>query len=283
MTLHHDLHAHSLASDGTLSPAALVARARTAGVDVLALTDHDSLEGLAEAESAAREQGLRLVPGVEISVTWSRQTIHVLGLQVDRQCPELQAGLQSLRAFRDWRAEEIGLRLAKAGIAGAFEAARGLAQGSIVSRTHFARFLVEQGHAVSVREVFKRFLVKNKPGYVPGQWASLEEALGWIRAAGGLAVLAHPARYRLTTSKLRRLLGEFREAGGVGMEVVSGSHSRDEALTMAALSRTTPLLASRGSDFHGPENPWVELGRLAELPPGCSPLWESDLWLPQAA
>ncbi len=283
MTLHHDLHSHSLASDGTLSPAALVARARAAGVDVLALTDHDSLDGLAEADSAAREQGLRLVPGVEISVTWSKQTIHVLGLQVDRHCPELQAGLRSLQAFRDWRAEEIGRRLAKAGIEGGFEAARDLAQGRIVSRTHFARFLVERGHAATMREVFKRYLVNNKPGYVPGQWAPLEDALGWIQAAGGLAVLAHPARYRLSASKLRRLLGEFREGGGVGMEVVSGSHSRDEALTMAALSRTTPLLASRGSDFHGPENPWVELGRLQELPPGCHPLWESELWLPRAA
>ena len=283
MSLHHDLHTHSLASDGTLSPTDLVARARVAGVDVLALTDHDSLDGLAEAERAALEHGLQLVPGVEISVTWSKQTIHVLGLLVDRHCPELQAGLRSLQAFRDWRAEEIGRRLAKVGIGGAFEAARALAQGRIVSRTHFARFLVEQGHAASVRDVFKRYLVNNKPGYVSGEWASLEEALGWIQAAGGLAVLAHPARYAMSASKLRRLLGEFREGGGVGMEVVSGSHSRDEALGMAALSRTVPLLASRGTDFHGPENPWVELGRLPELPPGCSPLWESELWLPRAA
>lgn len=283
MSLHHDLHSHSLASDGTLSPADLVARACAAGVDVLALTDHDSLDGLEEAEAAARAQGLRLVQGVEISVTWSRQTIHVLGLLVDRHNPELQAGLRSLQTFRDWRAEEIGRRLAKAGIEGAFPAARTLARGRIVSRTHFARFLVEQGHAASLREVFKHYLVNNKPGYVSGEWASLEDALGWIRAAGGLAVLAHPARYAMSASKRRRLLEEFRECGGVGMEVVSGSHSRDEALTMAALSRTTPLLASRGSDFHGPENPWVELGRLQELPSGCSPLWESELWSSRAA
>ena len=283
MPLHHDLHSHSLASDGTLSPTDLVRRARAAGVDVLALTDHDALDGLAEAEQAAEAEGLRLVPGVEISVTWSRQTLHVLGLRVDRHCPELRAGLQGLQAFRDWRAEEIGRRLARAGIEGAYAGARALARGRIVSRTHFARFLVEQGHAASVREVFKRYLVNNKPGHVSGEWATLEDALGWIRAAGGLAVLAHPARYRMTASKLRRLLGEFRETGGVGMEVVSGSHSRDEALAMAALSRTTPLLASRGSDFHGPENPWVELGRLADLPPGCAPLWESELWLPRAA
>ncbi len=283
MSLHHDLHSHSLASDGTLSPTALVERARAAGVDVLALTDHDTLDGLAEAEEAARQAGLLLVPGVEISVTWANQTIHVLGLQVNPDSPELRSGLQSLQAFRDWRAEEIGRRLARSGIDGAYEAARVLARGRIVSRTHFAHFLVEQGHAASVRDVFKRYLVNNKPGYVSGEWAPLEQALGWIQAAGGLAVLAHPARYRLTASKLRRLIGEFRECGGVGMEVVSGSHSRDEALTMAAHSRTAQLLASRGSDFHGPENPWVELGRLAELPPGCQALWESDLWQQAAA
>lgn len=278
MPLHHDLHTHSLASDGTLSPRELVVAARAAGVDVLALTDHDTLDGLDEAQSAADAQGLRLVPGVEISVTWSKLTIHVLGLQVNRACPELRAGLQGLQAFRDWRAEEMGRRLAKAGIEGGFERARELAQGRIISRTHFARFLVEQGRAASIRDVFKHYLVNKKPGYVSGEWASLEDALGWIRAAGGLPVLAHPARYRLTASKLRRLIGEFKACGGVGIEVVSGSHSRDEALTMAAYSRSFELYASRGTDYHGPEKPWVELGRLAELPAGCSALWESDLW-----
>lgn len=283
MSLHHDLHTHSLASDGTLSPAALVARARQAGVDVLALTDHDTLDGLEEARDAARTAGLTLVPGVEISVTWAKQTVHIVGLQVNPHDASLRAGLQSLQEFRDWRAEEIGRRLAKAGIEGAYPAARALARGRIVSRTHFAHFLVEQGHAASVRDVFKRYLVQKKPGHVPGQWAELEQALGWIRAAGGLAVLAHPARYRMSASKLRRLIGEFRDAGGAALEVVSGSHSRDDTLSMAAHCRSAGLLASRGSDFHGPENPWVELGRLAELPRGCEPLWECESWQRAAA
>lgn len=167
MPLHHDLHTHSLASDGTLSPRELVVAARAAGVDVLALTDHDTLDGLDEAQSAADAQGLRLVPGVEISVTWSKLTIHVLGLQVNRACPELRAGLQGLQAFRDWRAEEMGRRLAKAGIEGGFERARELAQGRIISRTHFARFLVEQGRAASIRDVFKHYLVNKKPVMYP--------------------------------------------------------------------------------------------------------------------
>jgi len=277
MTARYDLHCHSLASDGTLTPAGLVQAARDAGIEVLALTDHDTTDGIREA-AAAPVAGLRLVPGAEISVTWQSQTIHVLGLGIDPGCDELQAGLAQLREFRDWRAEEIGRRLARAGIGGAWTGARALAQGRIVSRTHFAQYLVEQGHAPSVRDVFRRFLVNNRPGYVSGEWAELEDALGWIRAAGGMAVIAHPARYRLTASKLRRLVGEFRELGGVGLEVVSGSHTRDNINTMAALCRTERLLASCGSDYHGPENCWMRLGELPALPTGCTPVWESEQW-----
>jgi predicted metal-dependent phosphoesterase TrpH len=278
MTSRYDLHSHSLASDGTLAPAALVQAACDAGVNVLALTDHDSTDGLEEAGRQAGAAGLCLIPGVEISVSWRSITVHVLGLHVDPQCDALQAGLSGLRAFRDWRAEEIGRRLARAGIGGAHAGACALSRGRIVSRTHFAHFLVAQGRARSVGEVFKRFLVHGKPGYVTGQWASLEEALGWIRAAGGLAVIAHPARYPLSGSRLRQLLGEFRELGGVGLEVVSGSHTRDDMNAMAGHARTLDLLASCGSDFHGPENPWVHLGQLAELPAGCHPIWESEDW-----
>jgi len=277
MTARYDLHCHSLASDGTLTPAGLVQAARDAGIEVLALTDHDTTDGIREA-AAAPVAGLRLVPGAEISVTWQSQTIHVLGLGIDPGCDELQAGLAQLREFRDWRAEEIGRRLARAGIGGAWTGARALAQGRIVSRTHFAQYLVEQGHAPSVRDVFRRFLVNNRPGYVSGEWAELEDALGWIRAAGGMAVIAHPARYRLTASKLSRLVGEFRELGGVGLEVVSGSHTRDNINTMAALCRTERLLASCGSDYHGPENCWMRLGELPALPTGCTPVWESEQW-----
>jgi len=278
MSVHYDLHSHSLASDGSLSPAELVAAAHAGGVDVLALTDHDTTDGLAEAAHSACQLGLQLVPGVEISVSWQAQTIHVLGLGVDPACDELQTGLSGLREFRNWRAEEIGRRLARAGFPGCYEGARRLARGNIVGRTHFARHLVAEGHAPSARHVFKRFLVNNKPGYVTGDWASLEDALSWIDRAGGLAVVAHPARYRMTASKLRRLLYEFRECGGAGMEVISGSHTRDNINTMAALCRNQDMLASCGSDYHGPENPWIKLGQLPPLPASCVPVWESERW-----
>jgi predicted metal-dependent phosphoesterase TrpH len=278
MTTSHDLHSHSLASDGTLSPEQLVQAAHAAGVQVLALTDHDSTDGIDAASRAARQCGLQLVAGVEVSVTWQSQTVHILGLHVDPATPALQQGLAGLRAFRDWRALEIGQRLARAGIGGAYSGAQALASGNIISRTHFAQYLVEQGHADSVRTVFRRFLVHNKPGHVAGEWATLEDALGWIRTAGGIAVIAHPARYNMTASKLRRLAGEFRECGGLGMEVVSGSHTRDNISAMGALCQREGLLASSGSDYHGPQNCWIRLGELPALPPGCTPVWASEHW-----
>jgi len=273
MNRRYDLHSHSLYSDGTLSPAELVARAAAAGVDVLALTDHDETGGIAEARQAATEAGIELVAGVEVSVSWSKQTVHVVGLRIDPNSSPLQQGLARLREFRDWRAEEMGRRLAKHGIEGGWEAARDMAQGRIISRTHFARFLVQQGHAASVRDVFKAFLKPNKPGYVSGEWASLEETVSWIHAAGGQAVIAHPARYKMSATKRRKLFGEFVELGGDGLEVVSGSHSRGDNFSMAHLAAKYGLLASAGSDYHGPENPWVELGRLQPLPDGCTPVW----------
>ncbi len=275
-TRRRDLHTHSSASDGTLSPAELVAHASAAGVDVLALTDHDTTAGLDEADEAARQHGLVLVPGVEVSVTWERRTVHLVGLHIGREAAALNTGLAGLRAFREWRAEEIGRRLAMHGIPGALAGARRLAAGTIVSRTHFARYLVAQGLASSVGDVFRHFLVRNKPGYVPGRWAGLEEAVEWIRSAGGQAVVAHPARYKLTASKLRSLLREFADCGGVGLEVVSGRSTPEEMRVMAAHARDIGLLASCGSDFHGPEQtPWVKLGALAEIPEGCTPIWEA--------
>lgn len=269
----YDLHSHSTASDGTLSPAELLLRARGAGVRMLALTDHDTTEGLAAAAATAAAAGIELVPGVEISVTWGGQTVHVVGLHIDRFDRALQDGLARLREFRDWRAREIGRRLAKRNIPDAFEGARALSNGRLISRTHFARFLVRNGVAKDEREVFKRFLVQGKPGYVSGRWGELEETVSWIRGAGGQAVIAHPARYRMTRSKLRRLIGEFAEVGGVALEVVSGSHSRDDCFVVARHARAFGLLSSAGSDFHGPENPWIELGRLPPLPEGCVPVW----------
>ena len=270
----YDLHTHSTASDGTLTPTELVARAAQVGIQVLALTDHDTLNGIAEAQAAAAERGLTLIPGVEISVTWSGRTLHILGLGLDPTAPALNTGLLGVREYRDWRAKEIGLRLAATGIEGTYAGALALAADErFVGRTHFARFLVQQGYAATVREVFKRYLVQGKPGYVTGEWASLEAALGWIREAGGQAVIAHPARYSLTGFKMRHLIGEFRELGGVGIEVISGSHSRDEACLYAQRARDSSLLASVGSDYHGPEHPYMELGRLPNLPPGCAPIW----------
>ncbi len=269
----YDLHSHSTASDGTLTPAALVAHAAAQGVDVMALTDHDTTAGLDEARDAARQHGIELVPGVEISVTWMRRTIHVVGLGIDPGHGPLQAGLAKLREFRDWRAREIGERLQAAGIDGAWEGACALSGGGLVGRTHFARFLVARGHARNMREVFRRFLVRNRPGHVAGQWATLEQAVGWITGAGGQAVIAHPARYGLTRTRLLTLIGEFRECGGEAIEVVSGSHSPDEVSVMARHARDTGLLGSAGSDYHGPENPWIEMGRIAPLPEGVIPIW----------
>jgi len=275
----HDLHAHTTASDGSLSPATLVEHAANCGVQVLAVTDHDTTAGLDEARAAARGHAIELVSGIEISVTWSHQTIHVLGLQIDPDCPALQQGLSKLHEFRLWRAEEIARRLEKARIPGSLAAARAYAGGKIISRTHFARFLVAQGYARDMKQVFKRYLVANKPGYVPGQWASLEEALGWIGQAGGIAVLAHPARYRISSSRLRQLLDEFRGLGGAGIEVVSGSHSQGDILRFAELAAHYGFYASRGSDYHGPENAYADPARLPALPPQCRPIWSHADWL----
>lgn len=270
----YDLHSHSTASDGTLAPAALVRAAHQAGVRVLALTDHDTTAGVAEAQAAAAGLDLELLAGVEISVTWSAQTVHIVGLNLDPENQALQAGLNTLREFRDWRAHEIGRRLEKSGIDNAYEGALAHSNGILVSRTHFARMLVERGLVDDERKVFKRYLVKGKPGYVAGDWASLEDALGWIKAAGGVAVVAHPARYKMTRTKLRRLFAEFKELGGEAVEVISGSHGRDDVVSMAKHTSDFGLLASAGSDFHTPESPWVALGRLPMLPGSCRPVWE---------
>lgn len=275
MSVQYDLHTHSTASDGTLSPAELVRAAAAAGVDVLALTDHDTLAGVPEAARMAEEQGLCLIPGVEISVTWRGATVHILGLNVNPECKVLRQGLVGLREYRDWRAEEIGRRLDKKGIGGAFAAACALSTGKLVSRTHFARFLVAEGYARDVREVFRKYLVQGRPGHVPGKWAALEDAVDWILQAQGTAVIAHPARYNMTRSKLRKLTAEFKEAGGQGLEVISGSHSKDEYLTMARHAKDFGLLSSMGSDFHDPENPWIALGKLPPLPLGCVPVWRN--------
>ena len=272
--MHYDLHSHSTASDGTLGPAALVQRAACQGVDVLALTDHDSTAGHAEARAAADEAGIRFVPGVEISVTWGGTTVHIVGLHVDGDHPALQRALTTIRATRDGRAEAIAEKVGQLGIDNALAKARELAPGGLVARTHFARLLVNQGLADDVGAAMKKYLLRGKAAYVDAQWADLEDAVAWIIEAGGIPVIAHPARYKFTASKLRVLTQSFREMGGQAMEVVSGSHGPDDVQSMAAHCRRAGLYASQGSDYHGPENPWVELGRLGTLPGDLKPVWE---------
>ncbi|MEW7986034.1 MAG: PHP domain-containing protein, partial [Candidatus Thiodiazotropha sp.] len=211
----------------------------------------------------------------------NKHTVHIVGLNVDHDNRALQLGLRELRRFRDWRAKEIAERLGKAGIEGAYEGALAYSNGTLVSRTHFARYLVEQGLASDERRVFKHYLVKGKPGFVAGQWAELAQAVEWIHDAGGVAVVAHPARYKMTRSKLRRLFSEFVELGGEAIEVVSGSHSRDDYFRMAKHAGDFGLQASAGSDFHSPDNPWIEFGQLPLLPDICRPVW-SD-WMIETA
>lgn len=271
-----DLHAHSTVSDGLLAPAALVQRAVANGVAVLALTDHDDTTGIAEATQAAAAGGLALVRGVEVSTTWERHTVHVVGLHVDPAETSLAGGLDQVRSGRDSRARLIGESLARAGIGGAYDGARRLAANDrLVSRAHFARFLVMQGRARNTRDVFRRYLTPGKPGYVPHAWAPLADAVGWIHAAGGQAVLAHPGRYDLSPTGVRRLLSAFRDTGGDAIEVVSGAHTRAEAETFAGHARTFGFLASAGSDFHGPDEGAFDVGRLPPLPAGLTPVWSA--------
>ena len=270
----YDLHSHSTVSDGSLSPEHLVARAIDQGVDVLALTDHDGTEGITAAQAAAQGTNLSLVTGVEISVTWGSSTIHILGLKVDHKNEALQKGLEKIRDYRKERAVKIAERLEKSGISGAYEGASQYASPVMLGRVHFAKFLVDKGHAKNINDVFKRYLVRNKPGYVSGEWATLAQAVNWINGAGGQAVIAHPARYKMTATKLRRLITEFKELGGVGLEVVSGRQHPEEIKTLAKLANDFNLLASCGSDFHSPDNTWVELGRIPELPSSVNPIWK---------
>ena len=271
-----DLHSHSTASDGTLTPTELVEAATQAGVKTLALTDHDSIAGVSEAQQAARQLGIQLVAGIELSVMWSKQPLHLVGLNIDTSNASLQQSLDEVVEFRVWRAEEIARKLEQHGVHDALAGARRYARTSLLSRSHFAHYLVEQRHARDIHQVFKRFMVRGKPGYVGGQWMDLEQGVELIHQAGGVAVLAHPARYNLSRTRLRRLLGELREMGVAAIEVVSGSHSQDENQTMALHAIDFGFAASQGSDYHGPEKPWVQLGRLPPMYYRCTPLWEVE-------
>lgn len=273
-TLNADLHCHSTVSDGLLSPAAVVARAHANGVDLLALTDHDELAGLAEARAAADACGLRFVDGAEFSVSWKDETVHIVGLGFDPANPALIAGLKQVRDGRDARAKRMGEDLARIGIRGVFEGAmRYVGNPALISRSHFARYLVEIGIARDVSNVFEHYLVRGKPGFVEHEWASLEDALGWIHGAGGLAVIAHPGRTRCTKADLVKLFERFKDLGGDAIEVVSGTQAGADALEYARVARRYGFLASRASDFHGPGESSVDLGRSEILPPDLTPVW----------
>ena len=273
-TLNADLHCHSTASDGSLTPGELAQRALEGGVRLWSLTDHDELAAQHEARAAAEALGLAYVSGVEVSVSFIGETVHILGFGFDPQDADFAAGLAALRAGRAERAREMGESLAAAGIPGAYEGAIALAPNpELVSRTHFARFLVESGHCASVHEVFSRFLKEGKPGFVQHRWASLGEAVRWITGAGGVAAIAHPARYRFTPTEEFALFSEFHAHGGRAVEVTCGSHFPEEVRMYADMALEFGLLASRGSDFHAPGESRTPLGTLPELPAAVTPLW----------
>ena len=273
--LNADLHCHSVVSDGTLTPEVLAARARGNGVDLWALTDHDEIGGVERARAAAHAQGMAFLSGVEISVSFASETVHIVGLGFDDSDPRIAQGLAATRGGRDTRALEMAEQLARVGIAGAYEGAlKYVGNPALISRTHFARFLVEAGVCKETAEVFRKYLTEGKPGFVPHRWANLGDAVQWITQAGGVAIIAHPARYRLTANEEFALFSEFKEHGGQGVEVVTGSHSVAEYATYAAMAREFGLAASRGSDFHGPEESHTDLGKLPALPAGLTPVWE---------
>ena len=273
--LNADLHCHSVVSDGTLTPEALAERAAANGVELWALTDHDEIGGQHRAIAAAAGLALPYLTGTEISVTFAGKTVHIVGLGFDPDDATLAAGLAATRGGRRQRALEMAEGLARAGIPDAFEGAvRHAGNPDLISRTHFARHLVETGVCQDTREVFHRFLVDGRPGYVPHHWARLGDAVAWVRGAGGAAVIAHPGRYKFTPSAEYALFSEFKEHGGQAVEVVTGSHSSADFVRYAETAREFDLHASRGADFHSPDESHVDLGTLPQLPSGLVPVWE---------
>lgn len=271
---HIDLHSHSTFSDGTLPPAALAQRAHARGIQTWALTDHDEIAGLAQAQQTATKLGMGFLSGVEISVNFASATVHIVGLGFDPHNKDLQQGLHGLRNQRGPRAKAIGAQLEAAGIGHAYEGAlRYVGNPDLIARTHFARFLVESGVCKNTAEVFRHYLVEGKPGYVPQRWASLQEAVQWIRAAQGVAVIAHPARYDLSSNEEHALFSSFKDYGGQAVEVVTGSHAPHEYAIYADLARSFGLAASRGSDFHCPQESTVDFGALPPDPSGVQPVW----------
>ncbi|WP_435531632.1 3',5'-nucleoside bisphosphate phosphatase [Ramlibacter aurantiacus] len=275
MTLNADLHCHSVVSDGTLSPEQLAARAAGNGVELWSLTDHDELGGQERARTAAQANGLRYLTGCEISVTYLDRTVHIVGLGFDADDDTIRQGLRATRGGRELRAREMAEQLAKVGIHGAYDGAlRYVGNPELISRTHFARFLVESGVCRDTGEVFRRYLTEGKPGFVPHRWATLKDAVTWITRAGGQAVIAHPARYGFSANEEFALFTDFKGHGGGAVEVVTGSHSAADAERYADAAREWGLAASRGSDFHSPDESHTDLGRLPDLPRDLRPVWD---------
>ena len=273
-TLNADLHCHSVISDGTLTPEALAQRAFNNGVRLWALTDHDELGGQERARVAASNLGIEYVSGVEISVSWMGQTVHIVGLGIDANHLGILEGLRMTREGRNNRARQMSDQLLNAGISGAYEGALKFAGNpDLIARTHFARFLVEQGICKDTSQVFKNYLIEGKPGYVPHLWATLDDAVFWIKAAGGVAVIAHPGRYKLSPIQMDALYQHFKELGGLAIEVITGSHSPDQYQQYANIAQQYGFMASRGSDFHDPRESYIDLGNLPHLPDHLTPVW----------
>jgi predicted metal-dependent phosphoesterase TrpH len=273
--LNIDLHCHSNVSDGVLPPADVAARAKANGVDVWALTDHDEVSGIAAARAAAAELDMQYVAGVEISITWANETIHIVGLQIDETDQTLIDGLYATRSGRERRAHEMADQLAAVGIPGAYEGAlQYVGNPDLISRTHFARYIIETGVCKDVTDVFKHYMLEGKPGFVPHSWSTLEQAVSWIRGAGGTAVIAHPGRYkRLSDLAMSEFFDAFKQLGGTAIEVVTGSHTPDQYEQYARVANHYGFRASRGSDFHAPGESRIDLGTLPPLPDNVVPVW----------
>ncbi|MFK5947632.1 MAG: PHP domain-containing protein [Methylococcales bacterium] len=274
MTEKYDLHCHSTASDGSLSPTEVIERAQQQGVTSIALTDHDTINGQAEAAKAAIANNIKFIPGIEISTTWENKCFHIVGLNIDPKNQTLVSNISHLQQLRTERAKKIALKLEKRRVPDAYKTVVKMANGGMITRAHFANFLLENNYVTSQQQAFDRYLGNGKTAFVATIWADLTDVVAWINQAGGVAVIAHPLRYKLTASWMRRFLAAFKEAGGQGIEVVTGRSSAEEIRRSLAYAKQYQLSASIGSDFHTPANQWVELGRLVALPENIQPIWE---------